>query len=293
MVGGRELTITYTGGDGNDVELFSTDAADLLPRRRRDRRLLRRRRADRESDDDGGAGDDDVPAGGRRNGRRAAHDRAAVAHDGARRSDRGARGGVAVRAGHVEQSRAARGRAHDVLGSDVLRRSHRERRRAAGAAVDVRRRLPGLLRHLRADRERESRADDRDDHVPARERHAGREDRAGRRVRAQDDLCRRLQRSRRPRLRHRRRSDAAGDRRARDVLREPAGTLVVGRACEHGHRVAVDVLVPRGGRDRRVLQHVHPVEQSADAPAHVDAAVPAVHGRGDRRGPRRSRRASG
>ena len=102
---------------------------------------------------------------------------------------------------------------------------------------------------------------------------------AGRRVRAQDDLCRRLSRARRTRVRHRRRGDAAGDRRARDVLREPAGAAVGGRARQHRHRRAVDVVVPRGGRDRRLLQHVHPAEQSAGHRRARRAALPARHGR--------------
>ena len=46
--------------------------------------------------------------------------------------------------------------------------------------VDFRRRLPGLLRHVPADRERQRDRDDGDGDVPARERHAGREDHADR-----------------------------------------------------------------------------------------------------------------
>ena len=136
-------------------------------------------------------------------------------------------------------------------------------------------------------------ADHRDAHVPARGRHAVREDHPGRSVRAQDGVCGRLPGVARTGVRDRRRGRAAGHRRARDVLREPARTAVGGRARQHGRRHAVALVVPRRGRDRRLLQHVHPAQQPAGHSRARRAALPARHGRGDHAARRRSRRSSG
>ena len=62
-------------------------------------------------------------------------------------------GGSALR-----QSSPARRRAHHVLGQLALRRSHRERGVECPAPVVLRRRRAGLLRHVSADRESEPRA---------------------------------------------------------------------------------------------------------------------------------------
>ena len=164
----------------------------------------------------------------------------------------------------------------------VLRRAHRERRREAGAEVDLRRRLPGVLRHVPAHRQCQLRRDDGDGDVLARERHAGREDDPDRGVRAQDDLRRRVQRADRARVRHGRRRHTARDRGTLDVLREPPESPVDGRTREHGRHGAIDVLVPRGRRDRRLLQHVHPAQQSADDGRAYRPALPARRRHDDR-----------
>jgi autotransporter-associated beta strand protein len=74
---GREFTISYTGGDGNDVGR----RAFVFPRRRRDRRLLRRGRADRESQHGGRARHRHVSAGRRQRARTQLHDRERIAAD--------------------------------------------------------------------------------------------------------------------------------------------------------------------------------------------------------------------
>ncbi len=130
-------------------------------------------------------------------------------------------------------------------------------------ALDLRRGFSGILRHLRADRERHGDARHRDAHVPARRRGAVRDVRAGRRLLA----SRRSMPATIAEIVNRAfgivvDSHGAGDRRARDVFRERARKALGRRSRQHGDDDAVDDVVSRGGGDGNVLQHVHPVEQS-------------------------------
>ena len=116
------------------------DAADLSPRRGIDRRVLRPRRADRQPQRAGGAGRRDLLQGGRHHGHPEPDHRGDVAADAARRPDRRARGNRGVDAGDVDRRPAARRRAVDVLGQQLLRiaRRHRRRRRAHPVATSPR-----------------------------------------------------------------------------------------------------------------------------------------------------------
>ncbi len=118
-------------------------------------------------------------------------------------------------------------------------------------------------------------------------------DGSGRRVRAQDDLRQGLSRGGGPRVRDHRRGHAAGDRRAGDVFRDASRSALGRRSCQHRHRRAVHVVVPRRGRDRRLLQHVHPVEQSAGHGGARSSCASCSRPARSSRGRRRSRRNSG
>ena len=104
---------------------------------------------------------------------------------------------------------------------------------------------------------------------------------AGRSVRAPDGVCGRLSGVAGTGVRDRRRGRAARHRRARDVLREPAGAAVAGGARQHRSRHAVALVVPRRRCHRRLLQHVHPAQQPAGHRRERRAALPARHRRGD------------
>ena len=130
------FTVSYRGGDGNDVVLTVTNVApDVLTY------FLAEGATGGFFDEDvliANPNDADAPVtltfllegGGTIVEHRTVAD--AVAPDGARRSDPRPRERVAVGAGRLRRQAAARRRAHDVLGRDVLRRPHRERRREAG-----------------------------------------------------------------------------------------------------------------------------------------------------------------
>ena len=125
---------------------------------------------------------------------------------------------------------------------------------------------------------------ERERDVLPRERAGCRRQRRAAAALADHRLGARLSGARRPGVRHHGRRAAADHGRARDVFRVIAGAPLEGRSRQRRHRRAVDAVVSRGGRDRHVLQHVHPVEQSAghagdrhaEVPASVERHVPDV-----------------
>ena len=141
--GDNVITVSTIDASGNRTlgrDHGHRDHADLLARGRRDRQLLRPRRADREPDHDARAGDGHVPAPGRPADRPEPDAGADLAHDAARGPDPGPREpGRRVRRRHVHDGRAPRGRAHDVLGRELLRFARRHRGGRTADALAVRR----------------------------------------------------------------------------------------------------------------------------------------------------------
>ncbi len=161
---------------------------------------------------------------------------------------------------HSTDARAARGRAHDDLGRHRLRRSRRHVGRA-GDALAVRRRVAGVLRHLRAAGERQHDADRRHGAVPARERRRGER---------RHHHCRRNRATRCTRatsLALRGQSFGIDITSVQPIIAERAMYLPGARLFEGGHEsagvnAAEHAVVPRGGRDRLVLRVLRAPEQS-------------------------------
>ncbi len=267
-IGGRLLTLSYRGGDGNDIVLTAGNGTLMTYYLAEgatgaffdDDVLIANPNADR-------AGDADVPAGGRR----------------ARWSTSATVPAEARLTVHVDQIPGLESAAASVqVTSDaqlplVVERTmfwdgahyggHTANAVTAGRdALGLRRRLPGLLRHLHPDRECERPGGHCDAHVPAREGDAPVVKTVPVAPFARKPCTRVTTRARWPRVRHRRRGDAAGDCGAGDVLRERRGAALGRWPRQHGRQRAVAFMVPRGRRDRRLLQHLHPVEQPAMTP---------------------------
>ena len=148
-----------------------------------------------------------------------------------------------------------------------------------GTHVVLRRGLARLLLHLLAPRQSESRRQRRHRRLAARRRAGGPAHVQPGRQLAHHDRHQRRRRARRPFLRHRGQLRRRRLGRAYDVLRHASGRAVQGRPQLRRRERARDQLVPRRGRDGRVLRNVHPAGQPECHPGHGRAEVPAAVGR--------------